>query len=559
MKKIFYLLFFLAVSNQLCAQIDNNFWFVAPEVSINHGDRPIYMRIATMSDTANIVLRMPASPSFTPITQKINPNTSFSIDLTPWIDSIEDKPSDQVLDRGLQLTSDKNITAYYEVANASNPAVSSMKGKNALGTEFYISGQTDYPNQANDGSETFDIVATEDNTHINITPRIAIIGHAAGITFQVVLNKGQTYCARTLDITAAASLDSLVKREETVKPPYSAKDFIRKVYNENQPPPEVDGTVKQMPATGPDRESKDRHHTEMKVKPQGKTNEKYVSRTDPEATVVHNARGGLRLAYKAHVAVSGKRGLVVTAAIATTGITGEEHLLNDVLQSHTRHTGMPVKQAVADTRYGMLANYTTLEQAGIAAFIPPHDRTNGVNGFWGRDHFRYVPEQDVYLCPAGQSMKCFGISLGKKRVLYRCDPGICQVCQSHNQCTPPGNPRTVTRFFDQRLIEEAKERIESPVGKELIRQRKTRIEGIFALGKELHGLRRTRLMGRWKVQIQLWMTATVINLKRAIKALTARLERVDPKRTNNSSSPIAITVVLSFIAANWPLRQQSQA
>jgi transposase len=364
-----------------------------------------------------------------------------------------------------------------------------------------------------------------------------------------LLTEGPVYVDAT-HVTAAASLDSLVKREETVKPPYSAKDFVRKVYNENQPPPEVDGTVKQMPATAPNRESKDRHHTEMKGKPQGKTNEKYVSRTDPEATVVHNARGGLRLAYKAHVAVSGKRGLVVTAAIATTGITGEEHLLNDVLQSHTRHTGMPVKQAVADTRYGMLANYTTLEQAGIAAFIPPHDRTNGVNGFWGRDHFRYVPEQDVYLCPAGQSMKCFGISLGKKRVLYRCDPGICQVCQSHNQCTPPGNPRTVTRFFDQRLIEEAKERIESPVGKELIRQRKTRIEGIFALGKELHGLRRTRLMGRWKVQIQLWMTATVINLKRAIKALTARLERVDPKRTNNSSSPIAITVVLSFIAAN---------
>ena len=159
-----------------------------------------------MADTANILLRMPASLSFVPITQKINPNSSFTIDLTPWIDSIENKPADNVINRGLQLTSDKNITAYYEVANTVNPAVSSMKGKNAMGTDFYISGQTDYPNQTNDGSEAFEIVATEDSTHVMITPTLAIIGHPAGVTFSVTLNKGQTYSARTTNITAAASL-----------------------------------------------------------------------------------------------------------------------------------------------------------------------------------------------------------------------------------------------------------------------------------------------------------------------------------------------------------------
>lgn len=206
MKRIFYLLFLISFTSRVSAQIDNNFWFVAPEVAQNHGDRPIFLRISTMADTTHIMLRMPASLSFAPIQQKINPNSSFSIDLTPWIDSIEDKPADKVLTRGLLLTSDNNVTAYYEVANASNPAVSSFKGKNGLGTEFYISGQTDYPNQTNDGSEVFDIVATEDNTHVMITPRIAIVGHPAGVTFQVILNRGQTYAARTLDVSAPASL-----------------------------------------------------------------------------------------------------------------------------------------------------------------------------------------------------------------------------------------------------------------------------------------------------------------------------------------------------------------
>lgn len=206
MKRIFYLLFLLCIASQVHAQIDNNFWFVAPDVSQNHGDTNIYMRISTMSDTANIMLRMPASLSFVPITHKINPNSSYSIFLTPFKDSIENQPADKVLTRGLLLTSDNNITAYYEVSNTSNPAVSSFKGKNALGTEFFISGQTDYPNQTNDGTEAFDIVATEDSTHVMITPSLNIIGHAKGVTFEVILNRGQTYSARTTDISAAASL-----------------------------------------------------------------------------------------------------------------------------------------------------------------------------------------------------------------------------------------------------------------------------------------------------------------------------------------------------------------
>lgn len=372
-----------------------------------------------------------------------------------------------------------------------------------------------------------------------------------------LLGEGPVYVDAT-HVGAAASLESLVQREETVSPPLSVKDYIQKVYKDNPEPQEEDGatSLKSLPVddkTAPEYGPEVHSHPETRKRSRGKTNQEYVSRTDPEATIIHRIRDGLRLAYKAHMAVAGKRGLVVTAAIATTGIAGEEHLLNDVLKSHTQHTGILVKEVVADTKYGTLANYVSLDQAGVTAFIPPHERTNGVNGFWGKDHFRYVPEQDIYFCPAGMPMKRAGTWPGKKRVIYRCEPGTCQTCQLRKECTPYGNLRTVTRFFDQSLIEEAKARIENPVGKELIRQRKTRIEGIFALGKELHGLRRTRLMGIWKVQIQLWLTATVINLKRAVKALTARLEGVAPTQTDNPPSAIAITTAplyFSFTTAN---------
>jgi len=157
-----------------------------------------------MEDTANIMLRMPANLSFSPITQKINPNTTFSINLTPWIDIIENKPADAVLNHGILVTSDNDVTAYYECAHPNNPGIFSLKGKNAVGTEFYIVSQDDYHNQV--GQESFDIVATEDNTTVTIIPSDEIIGHPAGLPFEITLDKGQTYSARAIYTQADRTL-----------------------------------------------------------------------------------------------------------------------------------------------------------------------------------------------------------------------------------------------------------------------------------------------------------------------------------------------------------------
>lgn len=212
MKHLFCTLLFVLTLSPLLAQIDKEFWFVGPEASANHGDKPVYVRVSTMENAANIKLRMPANPKFVPIQQNIIPYSTVSIRLdqidgnNSWLDSIENRPADQVLRKGLLLTSDSYVTAYYEINNGSNPAIFPMKGKNGVGTEFFIPGQTDYPNHFNNGSEAFDIVATQDTTTITITPSIDIVGHPANVPFQIVLHKGQSYSARTLITTAEASL-----------------------------------------------------------------------------------------------------------------------------------------------------------------------------------------------------------------------------------------------------------------------------------------------------------------------------------------------------------------
>jgi hypothetical protein len=58
-----------------------------------------------------------------------------------------------------------------------------------------------------------------------------------------------------------------------------------------------------------------------------------------------------------------------------------------------------------------------------------------------------------------------------------------------------------------------------PLGKRRLAERQIYIEGAFGLAKELHGLRRTRFKGRWRVQIQVWLTAAAMNIKKAVRSM----------------------------------------
>lgn len=198
---VFYTILFFCTSNIINAQTDTAFWFVAPEVTSSHGDRPIYLRFTTLNQPANITITQPANASFAPISITIPSNTSLSYDLTPRIDAIENKPANQILNFGLYIRSSAFITAYYEAASVNNPEIFALKGRNALGTSFFIPTQTLLNNSLSNNPASlsgFEIVATEDGTTVTITPTQSIVGNAGNTPITLNLNKGQTYSAIAL-------------------------------------------------------------------------------------------------------------------------------------------------------------------------------------------------------------------------------------------------------------------------------------------------------------------------------------------------------------------------
>ena len=186
-------------------QIDNEFWFVAPEVTSSHEDDPIQMRIAAFDLPAEVELSMPANPGFVPIQVSVPAGGASTIVLTPFLNDIENMPFDQVHNKGLRLQSSSNISAYYEVGADLNTEIFALKGDNSLGTSFHLPFQS-FANNIYDASPSgFDVVASEANTILTITPSQNLVGHPAGIPFQITLPEaGSTYSARAASTDADA-------------------------------------------------------------------------------------------------------------------------------------------------------------------------------------------------------------------------------------------------------------------------------------------------------------------------------------------------------------------
>ena len=201
---VFTLLVTFLLTTTTYAQTDTEFWFVAPEVSSDHGDRPVVLRISTIHQASHIRVSQPANPDFVPILLFLEANSTESVNLTGMINQVENQPADEVLNKGLYIQATEPITAYYEVANSVNPEIFPLKGQNALGMKFYVPSQNVYPNE--NGSEAIDIVATEDQTTVTIVPSAEIVGHQAGEPFSILLNRGETYAARAINTIAPSSL-----------------------------------------------------------------------------------------------------------------------------------------------------------------------------------------------------------------------------------------------------------------------------------------------------------------------------------------------------------------
>jgi transposase/uncharacterized protein (UPF0179 family) len=248
-----------------------------------------------------------------------------------------------------------------------------------------------------------------------------------------------------------------------------------------------------------------------------KKNSRYVSSTDPDATIVN--RGKPKLSYQVHRAVDGKNE-VITATDTTTGTVNEAHLMLPLLEKHEATTGIKADTVVADSKYGTIDNYLSCHDRGLNAHMPDMGKANGKRiaklKIFQEDQFQYDSQSDTFRCPAGNMLKRKSLHISRESSDYAAPKKVCAACELREQCTRNKAGRTVKRHLRQDELNAMRQRSQSVEAKQDIKTRQHLMERSFARSTR-YDFDHARWRGLWRMRIQELLVCSIQNIQVLIK------------------------------------------
>jgi hypothetical protein len=272
-----------------------------------------------------------------------------------------------------------------------------------------------------------------------------------------------------------------------------------------------------------------------------------VCRTDPDASLTINNRARrAEPAYKQHTAVDAEAGVVLDVAV-TTGAQHDTKAVEGQLDAIQNTTGVPIGIATMDASYAITRVFAALEARGIEAVIPAKTERAPKRGTIPVRRFKLDAKHRVVRCPTGKVLRPHGVPDSDGFQHYRARIPDCEPCRLRAICfSTTMRRRAILLHKDHPALLRARRKYArwGPRERALYRRHRGRVEGIHGEAKTWHGLARAIRRGLANMQIQAFLTAAVINLKRladaVLLALFAALAAAAPADTRHQHpSPVA--------------------
>ena len=244
---------------------------------------------------------------------------------------------------------------------------------------------------------------------------------------------------------------------------------------------------------------------------------KKISKTDPEATLTtssHNQR--MEPSYKQHTAVDDKAGVVVDVEV-TTGEKSEGKELKNQIERVESVTGKKLGKVTADAGYAHSGNYAMLEERETVGVIPPQKERGKASKIPIR-RFKYDGKNEIVKCSNGKLLTKRSRNEKQGGWIFRSKASDCKNCPLREHClSETARSRTILITDGYEALLRARRwhvRWDEKTKKDYNRHRWL-VEGRHGEAKTEHGLRRAVRRGLENVAIQVYLTAAVMNLKRA--------------------------------------------
>src|SRR6202161_3017399 len=244
-----------------------------------------------------------------------------------------------------------------------------------------------------------------------------------------------------------------------------------------------------------------------------------LSTTDPDSTYATKGGTPARLGYYDNYLVDNQSCVIVGVQATAARMSQETVAAQDMIARFAEWQGREPASVAADTTYGNGEFLQWLADRNITPYMRTRDSIHRKRSpFFAPERFTYEPEQDRYLCPAGQPLNYGGESHRNLSWTYIGTRKRCGPCALRPQCTS-GAFRFLLIHQNEPARQRARELANTPGFAKAQRQRK-KVEALFAELKNQIGLRRLRLRRLKFVREQFFLAAAAQNIKRLVRFLS---------------------------------------
>lgn len=249
--------------------------------------------------------------------------------------------------------------------------------------------------------------------------------------------------------------------------------------------------------------------------------DRQVSQTDPDARSMATSGNGRGIVgYNVQVAVDAEHHLILAHEVTNDG--HDRTQLSSMATQARSALGAERLTALADRGYYNGPEILKCENAGILPLVPK-PLTSGAlaSGRFDKRDFHYLPEQDIYRCPAGQeAIRRFTTEeRGLTRIVYW--SSSCPSCPIKATCTP-SQYRRIARWEHEDVLDRMQARLDAHPEAGIVRRQT--VEHVFGTLKAWLGTTPLLTKTLPKVATEIGLAVLAYNIKRVIRMIgTKRL------------------------------------
>jgi transposase len=178
---------------------------------------------------------------------------------------------------------------------------------------------------------------------------------------------------------------------------------------------------------------------------------KFVSPSDPAAQWTGAMKSAAFFAYADNYLIDVKFGVIMDVEASRAIRQAEVGAARTMIDRTEARFGIKPEWLAADTAYGSAPNLEWLvKEKGISPHVPVIDKSKRDDGTFSRQEFVYDKERDIYICPAGKTLKTSGrLVNGGATLLYMASTYDCGPCPFKSRCCPASPQRRVPRDVNE--------------------------------------------------------------------------------------------------------------